>query len=105
MLSFLLASMICIIAPGPDNIMVLSTGVSGGRRAGISFAIGCGLGCITHALWAALGISTLIMKSTIAFQMFKYVGAGYLFYLAFRALRSGSLQSNTPANQLKRIME
>lgn len=92
LLSFAFASVLCIIAPGPDNIMVLSTGISKGHRAGMGFAVGCGLGCIIHAILAAVGISALIMASASAFQVVKFIGAGYLFYLAFLAFKSGSLQ-------------
>ncbi len=87
-LGFLVASLVCIVAPGPDNLGVLSVGMSRGRRAGIGFAVGCGLGCLSHTLWAVVGISALIASSQSAFRVLQYAGAAYLFYLGIKALRS-----------------
>ncbi|TWT32422.1 Homoserine/homoserine lactone efflux protein [Posidoniimonas corsicana] len=89
LLGFVLASAVLIAAPGPDNLGVVSLGVSRGRRAGVGFAIGCALGCLTHTLWAVVGISALIAASDAAFTLLKIAGAGYLLYLGVGALRSG----------------
>lgn len=88
-LGFGLASLICIIAPGPDNLSILGLGLSRGRSAGMGYALGCALGCLTHTLWATLGVSAIVAASEVAFSSFKFAGAGYLFYLGIMALRSG----------------
>ena len=90
-LSFVLASTACIIAPGPDNLSVISYGISQGRRAGMLFGAGCATGCLLHTLWLCLGLSVLMAASVAAFTCLKIAGALYLFYLAFRAFRSGGL--------------
>jgi len=76
------------VAPGPDNLMVLSLGISRGHRAGVGFAFGCALGCATHTLWATLGVSALLLASPTAFAAFKLVGGGYLIWLGYQSLRS-----------------
>jgi threonine/homoserine/homoserine lactone efflux protein len=48
LLAFLAASALITIAPGPDNLMVLSVGISRGRTAGIGFGLGCALGCFVR---------------------------------------------------------
>ncbi|MCL6435520.1 MAG: LysE family translocator [Leptolyngbyaceae cyanobacterium HOT.MB2.61] len=88
LLGFAIASIICTIAPGPDNLAVLSLGLSRGRSAGMGFALGCGLGCLTHTTWATLGVSALIATSELAFQILKYAGAAYLIYLGIVAFQS-----------------
>lgn len=88
---FLLISALCIIAPGPDNLTILSYGISEGRRAGICFGIGCAAGCLLHTFWAFAGVSALIAASATAFTIIKIAGAFYLFYLAYQALRSRGL--------------
>lgn len=98
MLSFCVASIACIMAPGPDNIMVLSTGISKGKRPAIAFAFGCGLGCISHALWAALGVTALIAASETAFQAVKFLGAAYLIYLGYLSFKSGAIKINSEAD-------
>ncbi|WP_421654985.1 LysE family translocator [Leptothermofonsia sp. ETS-13] len=88
LLGFAIASIICTIAPGPDNLAVLSLGLSRGQRAGMGFALGCGLGCLTHTTWATLGVAATIAASEVAFQSLKFAGAAYLLYLGLMAFRS-----------------
>jgi len=86
-LSFLGASMILSILPGPDNIFVLTESITKGKRNGIGISIGLCLGVLIHTLAAATGLSIIIQKSGIAFSVIKYIGALYLFYLAYSALK------------------
>lgn len=85
---FLGASVLVTLSPGPDNLMVLSIGASRGRRPGVLFGLGCGMGCLSHTALAALGISALIAASTLAFTSLKLAGGAYLMYLGSQALRS-----------------
>ena len=87
-LGFLAAAVLITVSPGPDNLLVLSLGIARGRRAGVAFGLGCGLGCLSHTLLAALGVSALIAASPAAFTLLKLVGGGYLVYLGVQALRS-----------------
>jgi threonine/homoserine/homoserine lactone efflux protein len=97
-LGFLMASLLITLSPGPDNLMVLSIGASRGRRLGMVFGLGCGLGCLSHTLLAALGISALIAASPWAFGALKVAGGMYLIYLGVQALRStGGV--NTPQHE------
>ncbi len=85
---FLTAALLITASPGPDNLMVLSMGVSRGRKQGVAFGLGCALGCLSHTILAALGISALISASPIAFTSLKIAGGLYLIYLGSQALRS-----------------
>ena len=87
-IGFLSAALLITISPGPDNLMVLSVGVSRGRRQGMVFGIGCALGCLSHTVLAALGVSALIAASPTAFGALKIVGGAYLVWLGIGALRS-----------------
>lgn len=87
LLAFLAASALITIAPGPDNLMVLSVGISRGRSAGIGFGLGCALGCFTHTLWATLGIGAVVMASEATFTTLKMAGAAYLVYIGIMAWR------------------
>ncbi len=88
-LSFLGAAMLITIAPGPDNLMVLSIGASRGRLRGMAFGLGCALGCLSHTLLAALGISAVIAASPAAFAALRVLGGAYLIYIGWQSLRSG----------------
>lgn len=92
LLTFLAASTLITVAPGPDNLMVLSVGISRGHTAGIGFGLGCALGCFVHTLWATLGIGALVMASEEAFTVLKVAGAGYLVYIGIMAWRCAGIQ-------------
>lgn len=85
-LSFLVASIVLAILPGPDNIFVLTESVTKGKKNGIALSAGLSSGVIVHTITAATGLSLILQNSAIAFQIVKYLGAIYLFYLAFQSL-------------------
>lgn len=87
LLSFLGASILLTIMPGPDNIFVLTESLTKGRRNGIAISLGLSTGILIHTFAAATGLSILIQKSAIAFSIIKYIGAAYLFYLALMAMK------------------
>lgn len=87
LLSFLSASIVLTIMPGPDNIFVLTESITNGKKTGIAISLGLATGVLVHTTAAALGISIIIQKSAIAFSVIKYIGAGYLFYLAIMTLK------------------
>jgi threonine/homoserine/homoserine lactone efflux protein len=86
--AFLVTAVLITLAPGPDNLMVLSLGVARGREAGIAFGLGCALGCLSHTALAALGISALIAASSGAFAALKLAGGLYLVWLGVQAIRN-----------------
>lgn len=97
LLAFLAAALLITAAPGPDNLMVLSVGMARGRRQGVAFGLGCGLGCLSHTLLAALGVSALIAASPLAFGVLKICGGLYLVWLGVGALRSRGDSGAGPA--------
>ncbi len=88
---YTLASFVLFITPGPDMSLWLSKTFSGGRNAGIAAMAGTNLGCTVHSVLAAFGISVLINASPVAFNAMKVTGAGYLIWLAWQAVRHGSM--------------
>ncbi|WP_432378578.1 LysE family translocator [Duganella sp. P38] len=87
-IGFLSAALLITVSPGPDNLMVLSVGMSRGRRQGMIFGLGCALGCLSHTLLAAFGVGALIKASPLAFGALKLLGGAYLIWLGIGALRS-----------------
>jgi threonine/homoserine/homoserine lactone efflux protein len=97
---FTAASAALTLLPGPDILFVLTQSISQGKMAGIATATGLCTGILFHTSAAALGISALIYKSALAFEIVKYAGAAYLLYLAWQALReNGELLSSDPIKE------
>lgn len=100
--TFLLASLLITLAPGPDNLLVLSLGMAHGPRQGIAFGLGCALGCLNHTLLATLGIGALILASEPAFNALRLTGGLYLSWLGIQTLRQTTpawqATSNPPAS-------
>jgi threonine/homoserine/homoserine lactone efflux protein len=88
LLAFLAAALLITASPGPDNLMVLSMGLSKGRKHGMVFGLGCALGCLSHTVLAVIGVSALIAASPVAFTVLKVCGGLYLVWMGVRALRS-----------------
>lgn len=85
---FIIASMLLAIAPGPDNIFVLSQSTIYGKRSGILITLGLCTGLIFHTSLVALGVATLLQTSSWAFTALKMLGAGYLIYLAWQIFKT-----------------
>lgn len=85
LISFLGASVLLAIMPGPDNIFVMTESITKGHKTGIAISIGLCLGVLVHTIAASTGLSIVIQKSALAFSIIKYLGAGYLIYLAIMA--------------------
>src|SRR6266508_5108218 len=81
-LNFLLTSLIVVLIPGTGVVYTISTGITLGRRASIFAALGCTAGIVPHLLATILGLSAVMHTSAVAFQVLKYAGVAYLFYLA-----------------------
>lgn len=86
--TFLLASLLLCIAPGPDNIFVLTQSALHGAKKGVLVTLGLCTGLIVHTIAVALGVAALVKASPVAFNLLKYMGAFYLLYLAWKAFTS-----------------
>ncbi len=89
-LTFFTASTLLALAPGPDNIFVLTQSATHGRSAGIATTLGLITGVLVHTLAVALGVAAIFQTSEAAFTGLKFFGAGYLLYLAWHSFRAGS---------------
>lgn len=86
LLIYMIAVLTVNLFPGPDMIYIISQSIGKGKRFGFSAALGIGSGCFVHILAVTLGLSALIFKSSLAFMIIKYLGAGYLLYIGLSSL-------------------
>jgi threonine/homoserine/homoserine lactone efflux protein len=85
---FAVACVALTATPGPDMLLIASRSVSQGRAAGFASLAGIQVGTYCHAFAAAFGLSQLFLAVPLAYDVVRYVGAGYLLYLAWKAFLS-----------------
>jgi threonine/homoserine/homoserine lactone efflux protein len=88
LITFFIAALLLSLAPGPDNVFVLTQSALYGRVSGLLVMLGLCTGLLVHTAAVALGIAVIFQTSPIAFTALKIVGAGYLLYLAWLAWRA-----------------
>jgi len=108
--AFLIASSLISLAPGPDNLFVLTQSALHGRKSGIMITLGLCTGLLFHTVAVATGLAAIFQASELAFNILKFVGAGYLLYLAWQAWRSSPAditqqKSNVPENALHKPIQ
>jgi threonine/homoserine/homoserine lactone efflux protein len=95
---FMISALALNFSPGPSILYILSRSVGQGREAGLVSVLGLATATLIHAVAMALGLSTLLLYSPLAFAVVKYLGAAYLIYLGVSALLSrGTFHAATTA--------
>jgi threonine/homoserine/homoserine lactone efflux protein len=87
-LLFVLASLVLIVTPGQDMILVMSRSIAQGAAAGVATAAGVSVGLVGHTLLATLGLGAILRTSEWLFLALKLAGAAYLVYLGIQLLRT-----------------
>ncbi|MFC3454221.1 LysE family translocator [Amycolatopsis speibonae] len=85
--SYLLIVVLIVLAPGPDTMVMLKNSLSGGTRGGFLATAGIFVANSVQGTAAALGLGVVISQSQPVFVTLKWVGAAYLVFLGFQALR------------------
>jgi threonine/homoserine/homoserine lactone efflux protein len=83
---FGLAALALLAIPGPAVLYIVVQSAEQGRRVGLASVAGVHLGTLVHVAAATVGLSALIVASSLAFSVVKYAGAAYLVYLGVRKL-------------------
>ncbi|MEX3006895.1 LysE family translocator [Hoeflea sp. TYP-13] len=89
MIEYLLTATIVVLLPGTGVLYTLAFGLARGWRASVLAALGCTLGIVPHIVASIVGLAALLHTSALAFQVVKYLGVAYLFYMAWGILRDG----------------
>ncbi len=86
---FFFSSILLALVPGPDNLFVMVQAAQRGKTAGLAVTLGLCTGLLIHTTAVAFGLAAVFAASALAFNLLKYLGAGYLLYLAWGAFRAG----------------
>ena len=91
-LLFTVASLVLIVTPGQDMVLVMSRSVAQGAAAGVATAAGVSVGLVGHTILATLGLGAILRTSEWLFIALKLAGAAYLIYLGVGLLRTKSAE-------------
>ncbi|MBT3259245.1 MAG: LysE family translocator [Deltaproteobacteria bacterium] len=105
LLTFFMASVLLALAPGPDNIFVLTQSSLYGKRSGLVVMLGLCTGLVVHSFAVALGVAVIFEQSALAFSALKLAGAGYLLYLAWQAFRASATKIQGKGNGEIRLLK
>lgn len=86
--AFVPAALALNLTPGADMMFCLAQGLRSGPRAAIAASLGVSLGGMVHVLLAGLGVAALVATQPLVFDAIRWIGVGYLLWLAYGALRA-----------------
>jgi RhtB (resistance to homoserine/threonine) family protein len=89
-LPLLIIFFVSLISPGPDFAITVKNSLIYSRRSGLLTALGIAIGCLFHISYTLLGLAILITKIPLLMHFIQYLGAGYLFYIGYKSLKSQS---------------
>ena len=84
------AALLMVLTPGPNMIYLISRSICQGRSAGVISLFGVIGGFVVHMLAAAIGVSAIFLAVPLAYEALKWVGAAYLLWLAWQAVKPGA---------------
>lgn len=92
------------IIPGPNALLILYTSIAQGKRLAFVNILGVGFGFLIHAFVSAQGLSLLLSQSSMAFNIFKWIGVGYLLWLGVNNIKNGLKLSQLKMEPNQRTM-
>lgn len=90
LLIFAAAALLMALTPGPNMIYLLSRSICQGRGAGVLSLAGVVTAFLVHMLAASAGLTALFLAVPLAYDLLKWLGAAYLAWLAWQAVRPGA---------------
>ena len=94
-LAFALFAFVSSITPGPNNTMLLASGVNFGFARSLPHMAGVTLGFCLMILLMGLGLGSVFARFPVLYTVLRYVGGTYMLYLAWKIFRS---QPASPAD-------
>ena len=92
LLAFIAFAFVTSVTPGPNNMMLLASGVNFGVRRSFPHMLGISLGFMLLVAAVGLGLGQVFQRLPLLHDVLRYVGAAYLLYLAWKIAQSGAPQ-------------
>src|SRR6267154_3610243 len=93
LIAFVMFAAVMFFTPGPNNIMLLSSGLTHGFRRTVPHIAGITLGFAFMVSAVGVGLGTIFIAYPVLQIILKYAGAAYLIYLAAAIAMSGAAPS------------
>ncbi|MDG9923027.1 MULTISPECIES: LysE family translocator [unclassified Pseudomonas] len=90
LIAFILFAFVTSVTPGPNNMMLLASGVNFGVRRSVPHMLGISLGFMVLVAAVGLGLGQLFEQFPPLYTALRYAGAAYLLYLAWKIAGAGS---------------
>jgi threonine/homoserine/homoserine lactone efflux protein len=100
---FAVTCVLLALAPGPDNICVLTESTTRGKLRGFVLALGFTTGVTVHTFLCATGLAIIIKNSAVALLILKAFGAVYLTWLAIEAFREKPTMKSFGGNGIEPV--
>jgi threonine/homoserine/homoserine lactone efflux protein len=99
LLAFIAFAFVTSLTPGPNNMMLLASGINFGLRRSVPHLLGISLGMLVMVSAIGFGLGELLKRYPPLYQILRYGGAMYLLYLSWKIARAaapeGAGQHNT----------
>ncbi|NQV46335.1 MAG: LysE family translocator [Rhodospirillaceae bacterium] len=89
---------VTLFTPGPNNIMLMTSGLNFGFRRALPHLFGVAVGFTVMVLGVGLGLGAVFEALPVLYTILKYGGAAYLLYLAWRIANAGPLKTDVAAD-------
>lgn len=100
--SLMALSVFCLVSsitPGPNNLMLLSSGINFGIRRSLAHMFGIALGFCAMVFLVGIGITKIFELYPLSYQVLKWVSLAYLCYLAFKIATSDKFNNEASAQK------
>jgi len=94
LISIVSFTMATVMTPGPNNIMMLSSGLTFGYKKTIPHMMGVAIGFPLMVIAVGLGIGVIFQSFPIVYQVLKYLGISYLLWMAYKIAKSNDSYEN-----------
>jgi len=91
--AYVVFASVAAFTPGPNNTMLLASGLNFGFRRTIPHVLGVGFGIGIVVLVAGFGLGAIFQAYPLLYTVLKYLGAAYLLYLAYLIATSGAVSA------------
>lgn len=98
LIAFAAAAFALAVIPGPNLIYIITRGIQQGRRAAVVSSMGVQFGMVVHIVLATFGLSALVARSPMLYDVLRYAGAAYLVWLGVSLLRKRHAPVDAPGD-------